>query len=151
MNENGIVDFCQKYYLQSICMFLMELCLCCCRLPFLWPTNKHLSLYIGIWICVYANIVYELDLCVFYFTKKVFQASVNGKPTYVCAESLRPMITLRSLAHQRVVTHRGLVTPYGDTKLTAPSHYLNQCWFINKVQLQSSVGNFTSDASAINH
>ena len=33
--------------------------------------------------------------------------------------------------------------------LTAPSHYLNQCWFvISKVQWHSSEGNFTRDTSA---
>ena len=36
--------------------------------------------------------------------------------------------------------------------LTAPSHYLNQCWLIlSKVQRHSSVGNFTIDTSAISH
>ena len=36
--------------------------------------------------------------------------------------------------------------------LTAPSHYLNQCWIIiSKVQRHSSEGNFTIDTSAINH
>ena len=36
--------------------------------------------------------------------------------------------------------------------LTQQSHYLNQCWLIvSKVQWHSSEGNFTKDASAINH
>ena len=36
--------------------------------------------------------------------------------------------------------------------LSAPSHYLNQCWLIIiKVQRHSSEGNFTIDTSAINH
>ena len=36
--------------------------------------------------------------------------------------------------------------------LTAPSHYLNQCWLIiSKVQWHSSEGNFTRDTSAISH
>ena len=36
--------------------------------------------------------------------------------------------------------------------LTAPSHYLNQCWLIvSKVQRHSSEGNFTIDTSAMNH
>ena len=36
--------------------------------------------------------------------------------------------------------------------LTAPSHYLNQCWLIiRKVQWYSSEDNFTSNISAINH
>ena len=36
--------------------------------------------------------------------------------------------------------------------LTAPSHYLNQCWIIiSKVQWHSSECNFRRDASAINH
>ena len=35
--------------------------------------------------------------------------------------------------------------------LTAPSHYLNQCWVLNKVEWHSSKGNFTRDTSAINH
>ena len=36
--------------------------------------------------------------------------------------------------------------------LTAPSHYLNQCWhFIGKVQWHSSECNFTRDTSAISH
>ena len=36
--------------------------------------------------------------------------------------------------------------------LTAPSHYLNQCWLIiRKVEWHSSKGKFTRDNSAINH
>ena len=36
--------------------------------------------------------------------------------------------------------------------LTAPSHYLNQCWLIiSKVKWYSSDSNFTRDNSAINH
>ena len=36
--------------------------------------------------------------------------------------------------------------------LTAPSHYLNQCWLvISKVQWYLSEGNFTIDTSAMNH
>ena len=36
--------------------------------------------------------------------------------------------------------------------LTAPSHYLNQCWLItSKVKLRSSKGKFTTDTSAVNH
>ena len=36
--------------------------------------------------------------------------------------------------------------------LTAPSHYLNQCWLIIcKVQWHSSEGNFAKDASGTNH
>ena len=35
--------------------------------------------------------------------------------------------------------------------LTAPSHYLNQCWLIiSKIQSHSSDGNFTRDTSVIN-
>ena len=61
-------------------------------------------------------------------------------------------------------THYGLMTPYGGMDLrqhwfrlwmacclTAPSHYLNLCWFIvSKVQWHSSEGNFTRDTSATN-
>ena len=36
--------------------------------------------------------------------------------------------------------------------LTAPSHYLNQCWLIiSKGEWHSSKGNFTAGISAINH
>ena len=61
------------------------------------------------------------------------------------------------------LTHCGLVTPYGDINgstlvqvmaccLTAPSHYLNQCWLIiSEVQRQSPEGNFTRNTSAINN
>ena len=36
--------------------------------------------------------------------------------------------------------------------LTAPSHYLNQCWhIISKVQWHPSESNFTRDTSAISH
>ena len=36
--------------------------------------------------------------------------------------------------------------------LTAPSHYLNQCWLvISKVQWESPQGNFTREFSVINH
>ena len=58
------------------------------------------------------------------------------------------------------LTHCGLVTSYlrqGSRStlaqvmaccLTAPSHYLNQCWLIiSKVQWHSSEDNFTKDAS----
>ena len=56
-------------------------------------------------------------------------------------------------------THCGLVTSYGDIDLgqhwfrchQAASHYLNQCWLINKVQGYSSESNFTWNAWAINH
>ena len=37
-------------------------------------------------------------------------------------------------------------------QITAPSHYLNQCWLIiSEVQWHSYLGNFTRDASTINH
>ena len=60
-----------------------------------------------------------------------------------------------------LLTHCGLVMPYGDRSgsklaqvmaccLTAPSHYLNQCWLIiSKVQWHSYQGNFTRDASTV--
>ena len=57
----------------------------------------------------------------------------------------------------RILTHCGLVTPYGDIDLdqhwlAAPSHYLNQCWvIISSAQWYSSGGYFTGDYSAINH
>ena len=35
--------------------------------------------------------------------------------------------------------------------LTAPSHYLNQCWVVSKVQWHSFDGNFTRYASASDH
>ena len=35
--------------------------------------------------------------------------------------------------------------------LTAPSHYLNQCWLISKVEWHSSKGMITRDTSTINH
>ena len=35
--------------------------------------------------------------------------------------------------------------------LTAPSHYLNQCWLITKVSWCSSEGNFAWDITAISH
>ena len=39
-----------------------------------------------------------------------------------------------------------------DCCLTAPTHYLNQCWLIiSEVQWHSYSGNFTTDASTINH
>ena len=63
-----------------------------------------------------------------------------------------------------VLTHCGLVTPYGNINLsqhwlgssscylTAPSHYLNQSWLIiSEVQRQSPEGDLTKDTSAINH
>ena len=55
----------------------------------------------------------------------------------------------RFLLEQLALTHYGLVTPYGDRSgstlaqvmawcLTAPSHYLNQCWLIiNEVHWHS--------------
>ena len=61
------------------------------------------------------------------------------------------------------LTHCSLMTPYGDRSgsalsqemaccLTAPSHYLNQCWLIfSKVQWHSVEGNLTRDSSPINH
>ena len=62
------------------------------------------------------------------------------------------------------LTHCGRMTPYGDLEvgpiwsqvmaccLTAPSHYLNQCWLIiSEIQWQSPKNNFTRDASAITY
>ena len=61
------------------------------------------------------------------------------------------------------LTHCGLVTPYGDKSgstlaqvmaccLMAPSHYLNQCWFIiSRVQWHPSESNFTRNTSVISH
>ena len=34
--------------------------------------------------------------------------------------------------------------------LTAPSHYLNQCWLISTIQLHSPDGNFTRNISVVN-
>ena len=65
-----------------------------------------------------------------------------------------------------LLTHCGIVTPYavnrlgsGSTmaqvmacRLTAPSHYLNQCWLlISKVQWHPSESNFTRDTTTISH
>ena len=65
---------------------------------------------------------------------------------------------------RRELAHWGLVTPYGDKRsgstlaqvmaccLTAPSHYLNQSWFIiSKVEWHSSKGKLTRDTWAINY
>ena len=72
------------------------------------------------------------------------------------------MITYPCLI-ESVLTHCGLVTIWrhksGSTLaqvmaccLTAPSHYLNQCWLIiGKVQWHSFECNFTRDTSAISH
>ena len=53
------------------------------------------------------------------------------------------------------LTHRGLMTPYGDIdlgQLTAPIHYLNQCWLIiSEAQSQSYLDNFSRDNLTINH
>ena len=66
------------------------------------------------------------------------------------------------LARLPWLSHCGQVTPYGDTAwstlaqvmawcLTAPSHYLNQCWLIVSTdQWCLSKGNFTRDTPAIN-
>ena len=43
----------------------------------------------------------------------------------------------------RFLIHYGLVTPYGDIDLTAPSHYLNHWWLASMVQWHSFAGNFT--------
>ena len=51
-----------------------------------------------------------------------------------------------------MLTHCGLMTPYANTDLTVPSHYLNQCWLINSEgQWQSPDGDLTRDASAMNY
>ena len=61
------------------------------------------------------------------------------------------------------LTHCGIMMPFGDIDLgqhwlvmafclTAPIHYLNQCWLIiSEVQWHSYQGKFTRDASTINH
>ena len=56
-------------------------------------------------------------------------------------------------------SHCGPVTPYGSTMaqvmaccLTAPSHYLSDCWLlISRVQWYSPEGNFIRDTPATNH
>ena len=61
------------------------------------------------------------------------------------------------------LTHCGLVMPHGNRSgstlvqvmaccLTAPSHYLKQCWLIiSEVWWQSPPGNYPRDTSAINY
>ena len=62
----------------------------------------------------------------------------------------------------KTLTHCGLVTPYGDRSgstlalvticyLTAPSHYLNQCWLISEFQWHLFEGNFSRNTSAISY
>ena len=71
---------------------------------------------------------------------------------------------IHGLSSLCVLTHCGPVMPHGNREmgptlaqvmtccLTAPSHYLNQCWLIIKeVHWHSSEGNFRRDTSAINH
>ena len=68
---------------------------------------------------------------------------------------------LTQIAWMQKLTHCGLVRQHrsGSTLaqvmaccLTAPSHYLNQCWLIiRQVQWHPYQGNFTKDASTINH
>ena len=73
-------------------------------------------------------------------------------------------VTLRYIIIPCQLTHCGLVTPYGDWDLgqhwlkimacclTAPSHYLNQCWItINMVQWHSYKGSFPRDTSVIDY
>ena len=70
-----------------------------------------------------------------------------------CQESKLHVVLFDS-AYLRIWRHE-----YGSTLaqvmaccLTAPSHYLNQCWLIiNKSQWHSSEGNFARNTSAINH
>ena len=59
-----------------------------------------------------------------------------------------------------ILTHCGIVMPYGDIDvgsilaqvmaccLTAPSHYLNQCWLISEVLWHSPGNNFYMSAQA---
>ena len=76
------------------------------------------------------------------------------KSTINVDEGLR-VISLGVLHCTSVVsslTHSGLVTLYGDRDLTPPSHYLKQCWLIiSEAQWHSYQGNFTRNATTINH
>ena len=63
-----------------------------------------------------------------------------------CINSLRPS---DAIWRQR---SRSTLAQVMACCLTAPSHYLNQCWLIiSNVQWHSSEGNFTRNNSAIDH
>ena len=60
--------------------------------------------------------------------------------------------TLNSLRTDDAIWRHGTRSPLAQVMaccLTAPSHYLNQCWLISK--WHSSEGNFTTGISALNH
>ena len=62
---------------------------------------------------------------------------------------------LNSLWPSDTIWHQGSGSTLAQVMaccLTAPSHYLNQCWLIiSEVQWHSSEGNFIKDVSTINH
>ena len=79
-------------------------------------------------------------------TSGALTGEVTGCKRNILVNSLWPSDTIR---RQR---SRSTLAQVMACCLTAPSHYLNQCWLIiSEVQWHSYWGNFTRDASTINH
>ena len=79
-----------------------------------------------------------------------------------CYLTILMYISLLTMVLSSILTHCGLLTPYGDINLvnigsgnglvpSGTSHYPNQCWLISKVQSHSSECNFTRDTSTTSH
>ena len=139
--------------------------------------SLHEIILYYIWGCVFSVYPFPLwwlrehTLCLIIIIKSEVWSIIHclglGHETMVCSVCFSIFLltrsTMASVGHNEL-THWGLVTPYGDKRsgstlaqvmaccLTAPSHYLNQCWLIlSKVQWHSSGGNFIRDTPAINH
>ena len=95
-----------------------------------------------------------------------FSRWVNSKGTYTTTSQVAPVSwiqkhqwltekePLNSLWPSDAIRLQGTESTLAQVMaccLTAPSHYLNQCWLIiSKIQLHSSDGNFARDTSVIN-
>ena len=88
---------------------------------------------------------------------KYHQATSQNLNQSLCHNELKQFITSRETSSgpsDAILRQRSAstLTQVIACCLTAPSHYLNQCWLIiSKVEWHSSMGKFTRDNSAINH
>ena len=135
-----------------------------------WPTermNVNLRVWLGSGVhrFVGLNVFTHYMHAIFVFIIEYFVIKCGDYRKFIC-ESVHCFISftalcpyqnrfVNSLGSNDAIWRQGSGSTLAQVMalcLTAPSHYLNQCWLIiRKVQWYSSEDNFTSDISAIIH
>ena len=122
--------------------YILKVSMSQCRLYMNYKTN-FLKIHLPDWQLSLPFAVKKLDI---YMILLAYIMAVKQKEYQSAVNSLRPS--------EAIWRHRSgpTLVQVMACCLTAPSHYLNQCWLIiSKVLWLSCEGKFTRDTSIINH